>query len=119
MQELCSGGDVASLLMVSGGRLDEKEAASIMLTVLRFLAHTHRDGVCYGDVKPNNFVLRNLYPSVAHMLDAAVPKGPISLCAVDFGCCQHTEPDACLPGVVRAGGGWGGLRKLGGWGVGG
>lgn len=102
VQELCSGGDASGLLAAAGGRLDEREAAAVMLGALRFLARAHDAGVCYGDVKPSNFVLRQLYPSIAHMLDPAVPKGPIDLCAVDFGCCQHTEPGACLPSVVRA-----------------
>lgn len=75
-----------------------------MLSVLRFLAHMHSGHVCYGDVKPNNFVLRRLYPSIDHMLDPSAPKGPINMCAVDFGCCQATEPDVCLPNLV--GGGW-------------
>jgi serine/threonine protein kinase len=49
VQELCAGGDVAALLAASGGRLDEREAAAVMLPVLHFLAHAHAAGVCYGD----------------------------------------------------------------------
>jgi serine/threonine protein kinase len=53
VQELCAGGDVATLLAASpGGRLEEREAAAVALAVLRFLAATHAAGVCYGDVKP-------------------------------------------------------------------
>jgi len=101
VQELCAGGDVASLqCAASDGRLDEHEAAAVALAVLRFLAHAHRAGVCYGDVKPNNFVLRRLYPSITHMLDPTAPKGRIDLAVVDFGCCQRVKPDECLPDVV-------------------
>jgi serine/threonine protein kinase len=53
VQELCAGGDVASLLAAApGGRLEEADAAAVALAVLRFLAATHAAGVCYGDVKP-------------------------------------------------------------------
>ncbi|GBF93649.1 calcium-dependent kinase [Raphidocelis subcapitata] len=96
VQELCAGGDVASLLAASGGRLDEREAAAVMLPVLRFLAHAHAAGVCYGDVKPGNFVLRSLYPCVSHLLDPSHPRGPLSIAAVDFGCCQSVAVDECL-----------------------
>lgn len=103
-QELCSGGDVASLLAASpGGRLEEREAAAVMLSVLGFLSHAHSSGVCYGDVKPSNFVLRRLYPSVMHLIDPAGPKGHLDVCAVDFGCCQRTSPDACLADVPVTG----------------
>jgi serine/threonine protein kinase len=103
VQELCAGGDLSALQAASGGRLDTREAAAAARAVLRFLAHAHARGVCYGDVKPGNFVLRSLYPSVAHMLDPSAPKGVISLAAVDFGCCQLVKPDECLPDVVS---GW-------------
>ncbi|KAI8472966.1 MAG: kinase-like domain-containing protein [Monoraphidium minutum] len=103
VQELCSGGDIASLQAVGGGRLEEREAAAVMLSVLRFLAHAHRSGVCYGDVKPNNFVLRRLYPCIDHMVDPAAPKGPLDVCAVDFGCVQRAEPDVCLPEMPVSG----------------
>jgi hypothetical protein len=39
---------VASLQAVSGGRVGEREAATIMLGVLRFLENAHRRGICYG-----------------------------------------------------------------------
>lgn len=38
--------------------------------------------------QPNNFVLRRLYPSIAHLLDPRKPKGQLEVVAVDFGCCQ-------------------------------
>ncbi|GBF93233.1 CDPK-related kinase-like [Raphidocelis subcapitata] len=101
--ELCCGGDVASLQAASGGRLSEPEAAAVMLAVLRFLAHAHRSGVCYGDVKPENFTLRGLYPSISHLLDPTAPKGRLDVCAVDFGTCQTTEPDVCLSDLPISG----------------
>lgn len=106
MEELCPGGDVASLLTASGGRLDEREAAAVMSSVLQFLAAAHARRVCYGDIKPENFSLRRLYPCIDHIIDPAAPKGCLDVAAVDFGCCQITEPEMCLPDVVGTKAGW-------------
>lgn len=58
--------------------------------------------VVAGDVKPNNFVLRSLYPSIAHLLDPSRPKGLLEVIAVDFGCCQEVD-DSCLPDLKVTG----------------
>eukprot|EP00878_Enallax_costatus_P015706 GHUV01016456.1.p1 GENE.GHUV01016456.1~~GHUV01016456.1.p1 ORF type:complete len:206 (+),score=48.58 GHUV01016456.1:988-1605(+) len=78
------------------GHVSQQEAATIIRCVLEFLADCHANSICYGDVKPNNFVLRSLYPSIAHLLDPSRPKGLLEVVAVDFGCCQVMD-DACLP----------------------
>lgn len=76
--------------------MSQQEAATIIRCVLEFLADCHANSICYGDVKPNNFVLRSLYPSIAHLLDPSRPKGLLEVVAVDFGCCQFMD-EACLP----------------------
>jgi serine/threonine protein kinase len=64
--------------------------------VLEFLADCHARSICYGDVKPNNFVLRSLYPCIAHLMDPRKPRGQLEVVAVDFGCCQEVG-EQCLP----------------------
>ncbi|KAF8056021.1 CPK4 [Scenedesmus sp. PABB004] len=93
VQDLLPGGDLQALLD-AGGALSEAEAASAMRGVLGALAACHAADVVYGDVKPSNFVLAAIYPSVAHLLDPAAPRGELTLRAIDFGCASHC-PDGC------------------------
>jgi serine/threonine protein kinase len=76
--------------------------------VLEFLADCHKRSICYGDVKPNNFVLRSLYPSISHLMDPSKPRGNLEVVAVDFGCCQevgeHCLPDTKVGGVTTCAG---------------
>lgn len=95
VQELCCGGDLADLMTAQEGKLSQQEAATIMRCVLEFLQDCHARSICYGDVKPNNFVLRSLYPSIAHLLDPSKPRGALEVVAVDFGCCQELG-ETCL-----------------------
>lgn len=97
VQELCCGGDLADLMSAQEGQLSEQEAASIIKCVLEFLADCHERSICYGDVKPNNFVLRSLYPCIAHLMDPRKPRGNLEVVAVDFGCCQEVDRENCLP----------------------
>eukprot|EP00879_Flechtneria_rotunda_P018403 GHRR01019304.1.p1 GENE.GHRR01019304.1~~GHRR01019304.1.p1 ORF type:complete len:210 (+),score=36.58 GHRR01019304.1:401-1030(+) len=83
-------------MQAQGGRLSEHEVATIIQCVLEFLQDCHAHSICYGDVKPNNFVLRSLYPSIAHLLNPDNPKGDLEIMAVDFGCCQEVG-EQCLP----------------------
>lgn len=74
--------------------------------MLEFLADCHERSICYGDVKPNNFVLRSLYPCIAHLMDPRKPRGNLEVVAVDFGCCQEVDRENCLPDTkVRKDGG--------------
>jgi len=66
---------LAIFLQAQEGRLSEYEVATIMKCVLEFLVDCHQRHICYGDIKPNNFVLRSLYPSIRHLLDPSKPKG--------------------------------------------
>lgn len=93
VQELCVGGDLQTLLDHQD-TLDESEAATAMYGVLSALAACHQHGICYGDVKPANFLLGTMYPSVMHMVDPSLPKGNLAVRAVDFGCAQYC-PNGC------------------------
>jgi calcium-dependent protein kinase len=92
-QELCSGGDLQSLLD-STGTLSEAEAAVALHGVLSALAACHAQGICFGDVKPANFMLQHMYPSIFHLMDPTKPKGRLEVRATDFGCAQYC-PDGC------------------------
>lgn len=76
------------------GVLNESDAAKAIYSVLSALEACHYVGICYGDVKPANFLLTSMYPSVAHLLDSSRPKGDLTLKAVDFGCAEYC-PDGC------------------------
>jgi serine/threonine protein kinase len=93
VQELLSGGDLQSLLDAQT-TLSEDEAKTAMRGVLTALAACHEQEICYGDVKPSNFILANMYPSILHVLDPAKPKGDLDLRLVDFGCAQIC-PEGC------------------------
>ena len=79
------------------GGLAEGEAAAVMSGVLGFIADAHSQGICYGDIKPANFVLRKLYPSIQHLLNPAKPKGTPDVVAIDFGTCVSDRHQGCLP----------------------
>lgn len=97
------------------GQLSEQEAATIIRCVLEFLADCHERSICYGDVKPNNFVLRSLYPCLAHLMDPRKPRGYLDVVAVDFGCCQEVG-EHCLPDAKVMGVGVMGRSGVVGWG---
>jgi serine/threonine protein kinase len=93
VQELLTGGDLQGLLDAQG-TLSEADTAAAMRGVLTALAACHAADVCYGDVKPANFMLASMWPSIVHVLDPSKPKGEMALRAVDFGCAQFC-PDGC------------------------
>lgn len=87
-------------VMSCQGVLDEVDAAKAIYSVLSALEACHTLSICYGDVKPGNFLLTSMYPSVAHLLDPSKPKGDLKLKAVDFGCAEYC-PEGCslMPGL--------------------
>lgn len=90
VSELLPGGDLSDLLAHSPtGRLTEREAALCARAALEFVADAHDLGFVVGDVKPQNFALRRLYPSARHLADPQThpDKGPLDVAAIDFGCC--------------------------------
>jgi calcium-dependent protein kinase len=92
VQELCTGGDLQTLLD-SQGILSEHEAAQAALGILTTLEQCHHLGICYGDVKPANFLVRDMYPSMAHIIDPSKPKGSLNLKTADFGCSQQCDDE--------------------------
>ena len=63
-----------------------------MQSVLRFLADCHAERICYGDVKPSNFLLKSMYPSIHHLMDPTKPKGMLTVKAADLGSSQQFHP---------------------------
>eukprot|EP00210_Caulerpa_lentillifera_P005335 g5098.t1 len=95
VQELCTGGDVQHL--IKGNLcLTESEAAQIVIPILKMLAECHEHHVCFGDVKPANFMLKYPYPCKRHLADSSAPRGDIIIKTVDFGCSQKLNEDGRL-----------------------
>lgn len=85
VQELCQGGDLRELLEAHGP-LSEAEAATVMRGVLDVMVECHRNGICYGDVKPANFLLSKPFSAITGL----------EIKAVDFGCSQESSNCLCL-----------------------
>jgi len=56
--EYCSGGNLYQLLCREG-RLNEKEAARIVLEIARGLEYLQKNNVVHRDIKPENILLTN------------------------------------------------------------
>jgi len=73
-------------------RFTEEEAAYLMCGVFGFLAHSHDEGIFYGDVKPANFMLRTApCQDCAHRCTSGRLRGLV-VKAIDFGTCQQRIP---------------------------
>lgn len=81
LTEVCYGGDLEQLLR-DRGHLNETEAAHVIHAALRVLEECHKQGICYGDVKPANFLLKWPFPSIVDPL--ALP----DIRVADFGSSQ-------------------------------
>lgn len=81
-------------LLQERGHLKEWETAKIAHDILRVLCECHRQNICYADVKPANFLLKEPYHSGWN------EDGP-QVKVADFGCSQRflkvSEP--CCPVV--------------------
>ncbi|KAI8474174.1 MAG: kinase-like domain-containing protein [Monoraphidium minutum] len=99
VQDLVVGGSLQALVDAQGGRLSEAEAAAVLAGVLDALVACHAEGICYGDVKPANFMLASAYPSPEHLADPSRPKGDLQVRIVDFGCARACPADCSLEGL--------------------
>ncbi|GMH39525.1 hypothetical protein BSKO_07423 [Bryopsis sp. KO-2023] len=71
VMELCTGGELFDRI-VQRGQYSEKDAAEVVRTMLKVVAHCHDMGVIHRDLKPENFLL-------------ADPSSHATLKAIDFG----------------------------------
>jgi len=95
VQDICEGGDLQGLLKEQN-TLDEREAAQAISGVLSLLAAAHDRNICYGDVKPANFLVETPYPCRRHRVDPTAPKGDLVVKGVDFGCSQKFNGEGRL-----------------------
>eukprot|EP01023_Acetabularia_acetabulum_P003158 TRINITY_DN11342_c0_g1_i2.p1 TRINITY_DN11342_c0_g1~~TRINITY_DN11342_c0_g1_i2.p1 ORF type:complete len:367 (-),score=55.19 TRINITY_DN11342_c0_g1_i2:346-1446(-) len=87
VMEMCWGGDLKQFLDIYGS-LSERESAILICQVFMAIAACHKRSVCFGDVKPANFMFkhkRGLFKNkeVEQTLE------DLSIRAVDFGCSQR------------------------------
>eukprot|EP00884_Botryococcus_braunii_P017194 jgi/Botrbrau1/4158/Bobra.0192s0026.1 len=80
--ELCKGGDLDALLKVRG-HLTEWETAKVAHDILQVLCECHRQNICYADIKPANFLLKEAVPSDRQ------PENAPQVKVADFGCSQR------------------------------
>ncbi len=69
--------------------MTEPEAAHAAHDILQVLAECHRQGICYADVKPANFLLKRRYSR------RSPDSHPLELRVVDFGCSQRLQEVRC------------------------
>ncbi|KAG2493937.1 hypothetical protein HYH03_007868 [Edaphochlamys debaryana] len=70
-------------MLESRGVLAEGEVSQVAWCVLAFLSDMHAHGIYYGDMKPGNVILKDMYPC-----DAEHGGGCLNVRVVDFGCSQ-------------------------------
>lgn len=83
------------MLVQDYGSMTEAEAAHAAHDVLHVLAECHRQGICYADVKPANFLLKRPYSRHGNCDSDGQSSRLLELRVVDFGCSQHLQK-VCL-----------------------
>jgi calcium-dependent protein kinase len=78
----------------ANGSFGELDTAVIMRGVLDVLAECHSRNICYGDVKPANFLLSTADGEPTSPRAAGVPT--LTVRAVDFGCSRAVAKGAPL-----------------------
>jgi serine/threonine protein kinase len=71
--------------------MTEAEAAHVAHDILEVLAECHRQGICYADVKPANFLLKQPYSRHAIGESESQPNRLMELRVADFGCSQQLQ----------------------------
>ncbi len=78
--------------------MTEAEAAHAAHDILQVLAECHRQGICYADVKPANFLLKRPYSRAAHSSGEASTSGRVlEIRVADFGCSQRLQEVCACP----------------------
>jgi len=99
VMELCKGGELFDQI-INKGHYSEKEAASLVRTMLYVIQHMHDLGVVHRDLKPENFLLSlsdNSEPAGA----ANAKKGNEAVIkAIDFGLSTFISPQEKLKDCV-------------------
>jgi serine/threonine protein kinase len=94
--ELCRGGTLERFLATCGA-LSEQEAAGVIHDILSVLAECHRQRICYADVKPANFLLKEPYSDNAtESTDLGSDSNHLAVRVADFGCSQHVTKGSKL-----------------------
>ncbi|GFR48242.1 hypothetical protein Agub_g10105 [Astrephomene gubernaculifera] len=91
--EKCNGGSLQQMLD-DRGALSEVELSQVAWCVLTFLSDMHSQSMYYGDLKPGNVILKDVYP-------CSSDPGCLNVRVVDFGCSQlvtHGSPLRSLSG---------------------
>lgn len=57
IEELLTGGDLASYIDRNTGKLDDMSACMIVYQTLKALRHLHRQGIVHRDLKPENVLM--------------------------------------------------------------
>ncbi|KAK9857553.1 hypothetical protein WJX84_009379 [Apatococcus fuscideae] len=89
--ELCRGGSLEDFLL-SQGALTEPETAKVMRDILAVIRGCHTNSICYADVKPANFLLKNVYPDARCLIESkSQTDRTLEVRVVDFGCSQRIK----------------------------
>mmetsp|Transcript_21427 Transcript_21427/g.55882 ORF Transcript_21427/g.55882 Transcript_21427/m.55882 type:complete len:529 (-) Transcript_21427:189-1775(-) len=86
IMELCAGGELFDRI-VARGHYSEKDAATLIRTMVKVVAHCHQLGVIHRDLKPENFLL-------------ADTKEDATLKATDFGLSVFFKGDDVYRDIV-------------------
>lgn len=86
VMELCEGGELFDRI-VSRGHYSEKDAATMVRTMVKVVGHCHALGVIHRDLKPENFLLVNQSED-----------SPLKGC--DFGLSVFFRPDEIFTDIV-------------------
>lgn len=86
VMELCSGGELFDAI-VARGKYSEADAAAMIRSIVRVVAHCHSLGVIHRDLKPENFLLSSKG-------DDAILK------ATDFGLSAFMKPGQVFTDIV-------------------